>query len=77
MNQEEYDNGDSQRKSSHARRKFQVGWGRKFGIQLTGLSQRDVSRIAVAIAFAIVAIALTSIVFAFTLVWDRVSTLWQ
>lgn len=49
---------------------------RKFGIQLTGLSQRDVNRLAEAATFAIVAIALTSLVFAFTLVWDRVSTLW-
>ena len=73
MNQEERDNGDSQRKSSHARRKFQVGWGRKFGIQLTGLSQRDVSRIAVAIAFAIVAVVL---IIGFAVVWDRVSVLW-
>lgn len=49
---------------------------RKFGIQLTRLSQRDVSRLAEAATFTIVAIGLTSLVFAFTLVWDRVSTLW-
>ena len=73
MNQEESDNGDSQRKSSHAGRKFRAGWGRKFGIQLTGLSQRDVSRIALAISFTIVVAVL---IIGFAVIWDRVSTLW-
>lgn len=51
--------------------------GRWFGFRLTGPSERDVRRLDGAAAFAFVAIALTSLVFAFSLVWDRVSMLWK
>lgn len=63
--------------SDENRRQLEAGWhGSWFGLRLTGLSERDVSRLAVAAAFAIIAIALTSLAFAFTLIWDRVATLW-
>lgn len=72
------DDDKKRSQSDESRRQLDAGWrGPWFRILLTGLSERDVSRIAIAIAFAIVAIALTCLAFAFTLIWDRVSTLWQ
>ena len=68
------DNDDGQRQPDDDRRDFDFGWHDRFGIHLTGLSQGDVKCIAMAIAAAIV---VATLVFGFTQVWDRVSTLWQ
>ena len=76
MKQEGKDNDERQPQSDDGRRDFDFGWRDRIGFRLTGLSERDVSRLAVAAVFAIIAFALTSLAFAFTLVWDRVSTLW-
>ena len=67
------DNDDKKTRQDDQLRKVGFGWHDRFGIHLTGLSERDVSRIAIAIAFAIVLLALAV---AFSLVWDRVSSLW-
>ena len=74
MKRTENENEESQPDSDDYSRNLRVGWQGRFGFHLTGLSQGDVKCIAMAIAAAIV---LTSLAFAFTLVWDRVSMLWQ
>ena len=68
------DNDEEQLPSNDGRRDFDFGWRDRIGLRLTGLSERDVSRLVVAAAFAIVAAVL---IIGFAVVWDRVSTLWE
>ena len=77
MKQARNDNEEPESQSDDNIRRVGFGWQGRFGFHLTGLSQGDVKCIAVAIALAILLIALSSLAFGFTLVWDRVSLLWQ
>lgn len=55
-------------------RRLEVGWNSRSGISLTGLTERDVTCMIIAVSISLVVVA---IAFGIDHVWDRVSTLWE